>query len=218
MAVSNDIKLIVYNDALRLIGERRLQSLSENREAKRLLDEVWNTAVEYCLEEGMWKFSIRSREMSYSPSVELPFGYSYAFEKPEDLIRITGVSSSEFLTTPLLDYRDEGGYWFANLDTIYISYVSNDDAFGLDSSLWPHTFKKFLAAHLAYEIVNDIKKDAAETFYQRIERELTKRMTEARSHDAQAGPTRFAPMGSWVASRGGWGSRRDWGVRSRLTG
>lgn len=218
MAVSNDIKLIVYNDALRLIGERRLQSLTENRESRRMLDEVWGTAVEYCLEEGLWKFSMRSREMSYSPSIDPGFGYTYGFEKPSDLIRISAVSSNEFLNTPLLDYRDEGGYWFSNLDTIYISYVSNDDAFGMDSSLWPHTFKKFLAAYLAYEIVDDIKKDSAETFHQRIERELSKRMTEARSHDAQAGPTRFMPTGSWVASRGGWGSRRDWGSRGRLIG
>lgn len=217
MAVSADIKLILYNDALRLCGERRLASLSEERESRRMLDEVWNTAVEYCLEEGLWKFSIRSRETSYSPSIEPDFGYTYVFEKPEDLIRITGLSSDEFLQTPLLDYRDEGGFWFSNLDTIYVSYVSNDDSFGLDSSLWPHTFKKFLAAHLAYEIVNDLKKDSAESFQQRIEREMTKRMTEARSHDAQAGPTRFTPTGSWVSSRG-FGYRWDRGSRGRLIG
>lgn len=218
MAVSDAIKLTAYNDALRLCGEHRLAHLSQERESRRMLDSVWETAVQYCLEEGQWKFAIRSREVSYSPSVTPSFGYSYVFDKPTDLIRVTGVTSDEFLQMPLLDYRDEGGFWFANLDTIYVSYVSDDDAFGLDSSLWPYTFKKYLAAYLAMEIVNDLKKDAPEVFYQRIEREMSKRMMEARSHDAQAGPTRFAPAGSWVSSRGYGHGRWDRGSRSRLIG
>jgi hypothetical protein len=35
-------KLKLYNDALGILGERRLASLTENREPRRVLDEVWD--------------------------------------------------------------------------------------------------------------------------------------------------------------------------------
>lgn len=217
MAISAAVKLGLYNDALRLLGEKRLSSLTQEREARHFLDGAWEGAADYCLEMGMWKFAIRTVSLTYSPSIEPAFSYAYAFDKPEDLIRVTGVFGDENLGAPLLSYRDEGEYWYAPMDTIYVSYVSSDTAFGYNSSIWTGKFKKFFAAYLAFEIVNDVKKDADEGLYRRIERTLHDRLLEARSHDAQQGPTVFPPVGSWVSTRaGGW--RGDRGSRSRLFG
>src|SRR5688572_12469147 len=217
MAISNIIKLRMYNDALRLCGESALPSLQKESEVRHYLDDVWETAVDYCLEMGQWKFAIRSITLTYSPSVTVAYGFTRAFDKPADLIRTTGVYTGESFNSPLMDYRDEGPYWFASADDMWVSYVSNDDAYGYDSSLWPPTFMKLLAAHLALEVANNVKRDAPEGLYQRLERILHDRMLDAKSHDAMQGPTRFAPSGSWATTRGyGWGGDR--GSRTRLIG
>src|SRR5688572_7684332 len=129
MAVSNIVKLRVYNDALRLCGESPLPSLLKESEVRHYLDSVWETAVDYCLEMGQWKFAIRSIMLTYSPSVTVGFGYTRAFDKPTDLIRTTGVYTGDSFHSALLDYRDEGPYWLAHADDMWVSYVSNDDAF-----------------------------------------------------------------------------------------
>ena len=54
-------KLILYNDALLLAGERSLANLSEDTEPRRLLDQVWNNGgVNLCLEEAQWEFAMRT--------------------------------------------------------------------------------------------------------------------------------------------------------------
>ena len=115
--------LTLYNGALRELGERKLASLSENTEPRRVLDDVYAAGLKYCLEKGHWKFAQRASKLSYTPSYTAPFGYSRQFVKPSDLVKVSKVCQDEYFNTPLLQYSDEGGFWFADLDDIYISYV-----------------------------------------------------------------------------------------------
>ena len=49
-------KLSLFNGALLICGERFLSSLTENREPRHLLDNVWsNGGVKACLEQGVFK-------------------------------------------------------------------------------------------------------------------------------------------------------------------
>ena len=43
-------KLTVYNETLGLLGERKLASLTEQREPRRVLDGFWDQTVAYCLD------------------------------------------------------------------------------------------------------------------------------------------------------------------------
>jgi hypothetical protein len=44
-------KLGIYNDALRILGERKLSSISEDRPPRYRLDDIYDFgAIEYCLE------------------------------------------------------------------------------------------------------------------------------------------------------------------------
>lgn len=193
-------RLSLYNGALRLLGERKLASLSENREPRRYLDDAWNDgAVDYCLQAGQWKHAMRSRQLDYSPSVEPDFGYARAFDIPDDHLRLGGVFSDETMLAPLLDYREEAGYWLANLDTIYVRYVSNDSQFGGDYSLWPQTFVKFVEAHLASEVAMPLTQNRTKMDDMLGLRE--KALRDALSKDAMQDPTRIPPKGSWVRAR-----------------
>src|SRR3546814_15137415 len=61
------------------------------------------------------------------------------------------MASDEYFRCPLtsLGARDEGGFWFSDLATIYVRYVSDDASFGLDMSLWPVNFTRLVEAYLA---------------------------------------------------------------------
>jgi hypothetical protein len=61
-----------------------------------------------------------------TPNVDPAFGLAYGFTKPSDWIRTAGVCSDERFATPLIQYKDEAGYWYADITPIYVRYVSND--------------------------------------------------------------------------------------------
>jgi hypothetical protein len=211
-------RLLLYNEAVLRVGERQLSSLTEVREPRLILDNIWDTgAIDYCLEQGMWNFAMRTVKLDYSPSVEPPFGYSRAFNKPDDFIRVAGVCQDEFFNVPLTRYVDEAGYWFSDLDQIYVRYVSNDNAYGNDLSLWPRTFSTYVACYLAHRMALRLTQD--ETKKAQIEKDMKAALLDARSKAAMAEPTAFLPRGSWSSARNrqrGWG--RDGGSRGGLIG
>lgn len=209
-------QLTLYNGALRLVGERRLSALTENREPKRYLDEVWDDdAVDYCLEQGLWNFATRTVKLDYNSSLTPPFGYERGFDVPDDFIRTVAVCQDEFFKIPLLDYAEESGFFFSNLDSIYVQYVSNDDNYGRDFSLWPQSFVKYVSSYLASEIVERLVQ--SETKLGDIFKIMTKRLMEAKSKDSMESPTKFTPAGSWSNARHrGQATRRDRGSSNTL--
>lgn len=203
-------KLTIANGALRLLGER---SLSQNeltngtREPARLFNTIWaDGGLNAVLEAGMWKFAKRTVQLDTTPSVTATFGYEYAFEKPSDFVRTIGVWEDEMLTTPFIEYREEGGYWFGTRETMYVAYVSNDTAYGLDYSLWPQSFVKFVQAHFAAEMAGPVSDKAPE-----LKKVRKDALTEALSRDAMADPTRVLPAGSWSRARWGGSMTREGG-------
>lgn len=205
-------QLRLYNQALRICKERKLASLSENREPRRLLDEAWgdgstNGSVRRCLEAGQWTFATRSIQLDYSPSITPSFGYQYAFDQPSDMVKVAGICSDEYFNTPLLRYTDEGDYWYADLQTIYVRYISNGASYGTDLSRWPETFVDFVAADLAMEIVGNLTNGDSDV--SRVDKIRTRAMTRARSNDAMNKPTTFMPMGGWRRARHGNSITRD---------
>lgn len=209
-------QLGLYNEALRLIGERRLASISENREPRRVLDDIWNDgAIDYCLEQGQWNFAMRAVEITASATVP-NFGYLFAFDKPNDFIRTAGVAEDERFDQPLTDMNEEVGFWFANINIIYVRYISNATTYGTDLQRWPSTFSKFVAAYLASEAVFTLTQSTEKQKY--ILGTLADRLKRARSIDAMADPTQFLPQGNWTMARRGGNARRDRGSRGNLIG
>lgn len=205
-------QLSLYNGALRLCKERKLSSLSENNEARRLLDDAWGDggvtggSVKHCLQLGQWDFAMRTAMVDYSPSVEPSFGYRYAFDQPEDMVRVAAVCQDEYFRSPLLQYTDERGYWYASLPTIYVKWVSNDSDYGLDLSQWPESFIKLVEAHLANEIVGNLTQSSS-NLIDKVEKDFQRALTSARSLDAMNQPTKLLPQGGWVTARQGGHNR-----------
>ena len=214
-------QLKLYNGALVLLGETRLASLSESREPRHILDNIWdNGLVDRCLEEGLWNFATRTREISYNPSISSDFGFQYAFDKASDFIRTVQVSSDEHFVNSLVghQYHDEGEYLWCDLQTIYWRYVSNDSEFGGDLSLWPESFTNFVEHYLAHRAAPLIGHKQLDLENGREWPSLTRARRNARSKDAMGQGTSFPPTGSYVRSRLGGSRRRDGGRGGQLIG
>lgn len=207
-------QLKLYNEALRILGARKLITITDNIVTRRELDEAWDAgALDYCLEQGLWNFSLRTVEAEFSPSETSQFGYNFAFSRPLDYIRLSQISADERFTNPLLQYVDEAGFWWCDLNKIYISYVSNDeDGYGADFSMWPVSFTKFVAAYLAKEVREKIAKGGISE--DRVNKIYDDRLKVSKSKDAMEDPTKFPPEGAWQRSRRG----RGFNNRSRWNG
>lgn len=206
-------RLSLYNNALLLCGERALASLTENREPRRLLDQVWDTGgVAKCLEAGQWKFAMRTVMLDYDPNVAPSFGYSRAFDKPTDWVSTSAVCSDPYFRTPLLHYVDEAGYWYAELDRIYVRYVSNDDQYGMNLGRWPGSFEDYVAAFFALRIAQ--KLTGSTDGVKRLQDLHDSLKKIALNKDAMADPSKRLPPGTWSRARLRNTGRDDLGYRT----
>ena len=201
-------KLGVYNSALRIMGERKLASLTENRESRRVLDGVWDEdAVRYCLEQGQWQWASRSVKLEASESVSPDFGYTYAFEKPNDYIRTVNICTDEYFSNPLNRFVDESGYIFADIDIIYLRYVSDDVEYGRDFSLWTPSFQRYVSAYIAYEA--SLRLTNSHSIQDRLEQLVKRRLSDAQAKDGVNRPIMFPPRGTFINARHGRDYRND---------
>lgn len=213
-------RLSIYNGALRVLGERKLnstQGLKENRESRRQLDTVWeNDGVITCLEMGLWRFAKNTVKLTADPDQTPDFGLQFAFSKPTDFIRTAGVAMDEFFNVPLNQYADEADFWYANLDTIYVQYISSSDSYGMNFARWPRNFTRMVEAWFALQVVEPLTQ--GEQNYERIQKLYKRLETEAKSTDAMADPTSMLPVGSWTLARRRGSIYRDRGNRNSLYG
>ena len=197
-------RLKIYNGALLICSDRRLASLTENREPRYLLDDVWNDGgLRYCLEAAQWNFAMRSSHFTYEASITPSFGPSRAFTKPTDWVLTSGVFQDEWMKAPALQYKDEVGYWFADVDDLYIRYVSSDTNYGMNMANWPYTFVDFVKAYFASKIIRKLPGGAEkiEDICHPKKGVLARNLVIAKNKCAMVGPATFPTMGTWVRAR-----------------
>ena len=194
-------RLKLYNGALRKLKEERLATLTEDIKARRVLDEVYDEAVQSCLEAGQWNWCMRSARLDPDPSIETEYGYQFVYDKPDDWVRTVSLCSDEHSYVPLLTYQEVGRTWLTDSDPIYLQWISNGVDYGLDLGRWPQSFVKFVQTSLAVEVCEDItgSSNRAEELLKLLKRDEF----EAKNMDAMNDPvTKFPPVGRLVNSRG----------------
>ena len=202
-------QLGVYNKALRWLGERKLVSLSENRESLRYLNDEWSDAIEFVLAAAYWKHAIRNIEAPAETTQSPNFGFEYVFAKPSDWVQTYQVADNEVYEPLLRRYDDINNYWYADISPLYIKYVSNDPDFGLNMSLWTPGFIEYLAIYLASLCAPRLTQAANKI--DMIEKKLKSIRTVAIARDAMDLPPGKPPYGTWVQSRAPRGSILPYG-------
>jgi hypothetical protein len=62
-------KLDLYQEAIRLFGDARLDSITDDTESRYALDDAWDGAVTFCLRAAPWRFAMKTKTLDFD---ELP--------------------------------------------------------------------------------------------------------------------------------------------------
>jgi hypothetical protein len=198
-------QLTLYNQALAFLGKRALASLTDQREERHALDVAWSVVTAYCLERKFWNFTYRSIEIDASSTVTPLFGFLYAFTIPDDWIRTRLLSAVPTFSPPLLDVKEETGYWFANLTPIYVQYNSNDLLYGMNVGKWPSSFADYVALRLASQsCVRITGANKLLSGSEGLVKQEQRAYKIAAANCAMNEAVGFAPASSWVRSRRGF--------------
>ncbi len=215
MPTAAEIKLEIWNDALRELGHRRLTDTGEPVEAAREFTASWSKTVLECLARGSWNFATETIEAEADTGVTPEFGYSKVFAKPSDWLRTVAVSDDENFARPLLHYYDDINFWSSEANPIYVRYVSQDTGMGLDLTRWTPAFSTYVGLELAWrnwKLAQNVDMRGVLEGY----RDKARRV--ALNQDAMAEPNpKFPPPSGWTMARGGI-TNRERGSRSRLIG
>lgn len=196
-------QLSIYNKALvEYLGERKLASLTERQKSRRVLDTIWDGGlVGYCLEVGNWTDGTRTVRLDYDTNIQPDFGFQRVFAVPDDYECTLSICLDEFFRNPLdsTSFVHEAGYFFSNLDTIYLRYVSSDPLYGGGMSTWPATLADFVAAEAAARGALAITKSQSRADAARDNADRMKSI--ATSIDAKRKPLQQPPVGRLVGAR-----------------
>lgn len=193
-------QLSLYCGALVKLGQPRLASLSDENKSRRALDFAYAKTVRACLEAGLWNFAMRFASATESPSVDTTLGYRFVFEKPDDWLRTAAMTVDAHGKVPLLEYDDRTDYWLADIETIFVRYVSNDPDYGLDLGRWPESFVDYVETSLAVATCEEIT--GSNSKLEKLEKDKKDAWKRASNRDVMNEPvTKFPPVGRLVRSR-----------------
>lgn len=194
-------KLEIYNGALAHLGPTRLLSLTEDRFDRRELDAVYAPSLTYMLEQASWRFALRTVQLEADGDIDPAFGArTYGYTLPDDFVRFAGLSPNEDFASDLMDYQLDGGVLYSTVSTIWLRYVSKDDALGLDPGRYSPTFAEALEAWMAHKAAMPILKDR--TVRDVCLRDHLRLLSRAKDLEAIKDPVKPKPSGSWGRSRG----------------
>jgi len=143
-------QLSLYNNALTIIGQRALTSLTEDREPRYLLDNAYNFgAIAYCLEVVKPTFARKTALLnSVTPSSD--HGLDNVYTLPTDYISIVKVYSDSKLDQEISRYILDGNTLSCEYPTIYLRYISNDPVSSFTN--WTESFSRVVSSYLAREV------------------------------------------------------------------
>lgn len=145
-------KLEVFNQALNLVGVRRIESLTIDREARYALDSVYDFTAKHCLEQGMWTFAMRTAAPVAAGLPTLNYGFTNAFTVPSDMVHTYLLGSTVSFQPPLEDAVESDGFYLTRAAAVYAKYVSDDVTYGMDLARWTYVFADYAAAELAMRV------------------------------------------------------------------
>jgi hypothetical protein len=204
-------RLEVWNGSLLLLGETKLATETETREARYVCEDNYERAVQFVLERAYWNFALKRAEVT-GTTANAATGFTYGYAKPADWVKTFLLSENLESTHPApMRYADEGGFWQTDVATFQIVYVSSD--IGTDETIWPSSFQFAVEAELAFRMAPKLAAARVDEF-----KKLSKdALRDAKSQDALDEGVKSAPEGRWVRARRGT-SNRDGGSRSTLIG
>lgn len=146
-------QLGLYNDALLLLGQTKLDSLTEDREPRYRLDGAYTRdAIETCTKLVKPNFATKTGLLN-TPVAGSTFDYEH--DLPADYTAMVMPFSDKRLDQPITRYLIEGNKLLCDFDTVYLRYVTN----AADFDDWDPTFIRVVGAYLATEVGERLSPD-----------------------------------------------------------
>ena len=124
-----------------------VDAIPDDQWLRHQLNGTYLTGLRWLLKEAVWKFSIKSTNLTGTTSNVSP-GYRYAALKPDDYGRVVHYYYNMGNRWSDIDFRDEDGRLHSQWQATTLRYVSTEAE---DSTMWSDGFRRALVAYLEFE-------------------------------------------------------------------
>jgi len=158
-------------DVYKIFQERLDAALRSESNAPplRLAENAVEFATRHVLEQGFWRFSVVTVDLSHNAGLTASSGFTYRAAKPADWMRTYQVSLKDGSKFYPIDNRDTGGNLHADYTAFTLQYVSSNY---LSPATWPEGFRQAVDAYLMVEslrLAGDVKNaEQAKIQYDRV--------------------------------------------------
>jgi hypothetical protein len=156
-------KTAVLNKALRALGEAAMVGPDDTRVGVRRCVEAYDDVVTGLLSSHPWNFAMSVVALSGSTAPKP--GWTYAFPKPGDCLRIVRVSVTDQPDDVGLRYADSAGEILTNQMNPYLRFISS--SWRTNEGAWPELFADAVGEELSAS--NLLAGGAVEKFVGRME-------------------------------------------------
>ena len=190
----------LVNAALRLVGGTRITSLTQGVKNANVGQDLYEIVRDDLLRCHNWNFATKRQELARS-STAPGFEFDHAYVVPSDWMRTVSVHDNDAGIGTIV-YREENvanqRCLLAGAERLFLRYVAQVT----DPNMMAADFRKALVTSLARDIALPISNsNSLREFY---ERKADRDILRAKGSDALGASPERRPVGSWVASRGGW--------------
>lgn len=178
----------IVNNALIRIGASAITSLTENSEAARAANLIYEQIRDATLRDHIWNFAVK--RIALAQEVDTPaFEYSFQYALPSDCLRVLQMQEKNLI------YKIEGRKLLTDEGTAKIIYISRVT----DPNEFDAMFVEALSARLAAEL--SIPLAESSTLYQNMMEIYRIKITDARSVDGQESGEPNIVADTWLDSR-----------------
>jgi hypothetical protein len=178
----------ICNSALIKLGEPNLiTSLSDQTKAARLCNQLYETLRDDVLRAHPWNFALARVELAQITAPVL-FEFDHAYQLPADCLRVVKVDGD-------FEYKIEGRHLLTNHPEVNILYVKQVT----DPGEYDTNFQEALSCRIAMEIAYAMTN--SNTVAEQMESLYQRRLSDARTFDAQEGTPDQIEATEWLYSR-----------------
>ena len=182
----------IVNNALVKIGANAILTLTEDSEAARAANLIYEQIRDACIRDHVWNFAVNRVELAQN-STAPAFGFSYQYNLPSDCLRVLQMDDMSTL------YKIEGGKLLTDDGTAKILYLARVE----DVNLFDAMFVEALSARLAAEL--SVTLSESNTLYSNMMEMYQRKISDARSMDAQESGYIEIVADTWLDSRVSYG-------------
>ena len=178
----------IVNNALVKIGANAILTLTEDSEAARAANLIYEQIRDTCIRDHVWNFAVNRIELAQN-STAPAFEFSYQYNLPSDCLRVLQMENMDMV------YQIEGGKLLTNEGTAKILYLARVE----DVNLFDSMFVEALSARIAAELAVTLAE--SNTLYSNMMEMYNRKIADARSRDAQESGYREIIADTWLDSR-----------------